>query len=167
MCGVEGVTCIISITHVPNSTTHYPTDSTPSLTNITNLPLQIQIILLFLTEVFLKPKKLPLERPHDHYINLLPNTNPLDVKPYRYPHHQKATISKLIIELLDDGIIKPSHSPFSSLVLLVKKKYGTWRFWIDYWTLTAVTIKDHFLIPIVDELLDELGNVKFFTKLNL
>jgi hypothetical protein len=92
---------------------------------------------------------------------------PVNVKPYRYSPQQKNEIERQIKEMLRQGIIQSSHSPFASPVLLVRKKDGTWRFCVDYRHLNAVTVKDRFPMPVVDELLDELAGSKFFTKLDL
>ena len=91
----------------------------------------------------------------------------MNVRSYRYPPKQKTEIERLIKDMLQKSIIQPSHSPFASPILLVKKKDGSRRFCVDYRQLNAITIKDKFPIPIVEDLLDELKHASVFTKLDL
>ena len=69
--------------------------------------------------------------------------------------------------MLKNGIIRPIISLFSSPILLVKKHDGSWRFCMDYRVVNTIVVMDQFLILTVDELLDELGGARWFSKLNL
>ncbi|KAJ3685492.1 hypothetical protein LUZ61_014656 [Rhynchospora tenuis] len=119
------------------------------------------------SEVFLEPKSLPPYRSVDHKVVLLPGSKPISQRPYRFFHYQKVEITKIIGELLKDGFIKPSSSPFASPVLLVKKKDGTWRLCIDYRQLNDITVKNKYPIPVIDDLLDELKGAMYFSKIDL
>jgi hypothetical protein len=87
--------------------------------------------------------------------------------PYRHPNKFKCEIEKSIKEFLEMGHIRPSSSPFTYSVVLVEKKDGTTRMCIDYRALNKKTIKNRYRIPRIDELLDELHGVVYFSKIDL
>ncbi|KAF3772046.1 Retrovirus-related Pol polyprotein from transposon 297 [Nymphaea thermarum] len=142
-------------------------DVIPSTTEVEERPAEIQRVLDRYHMVFEEPKGLPPTRSYDHHITLVQGVEAVNVRPYRYAYSQKVEIKKLVKEMLESGVIRPSNSPFSSFVLLVKKKDGTWRFCVDYWALNEVTVKDKHPIPFIDELLGELTGASYFSKMDL
>ncbi|KAL4278859.1 hypothetical protein GQ457_03G027370 [Hibiscus cannabinus] len=126
-----------------------------------------QLLLQEYTDIFEEPKQLPPPRTHDHAITLQPGAQPINLRPYRFPYHQKTEVEKRITELLAASIIQNSKSPFASPCLLVKKKDGTWRLCVDYRQLNGMTVKNKFPIPVVEDLLDELAGVSFYSKIDL
>ena len=127
----------------------------------------LQGLLVGYDDLFQVPSGLPPKQEHDHALILKEGAEIPHIQPYRYPHYQKNKIEGIIDEMLQAGIIKPSTSPFSSLVILVKKKDGGCRFCANYRALNKVTVLDKFPILVIDELLDELGEAKVFSKLDL
>ena len=95
------------------------------------------------------------------------NSKPIKQAPYRVSQNQRDEIESHISKMLEQNIISVSSSPWSSPVVLVKKKDGTTRFCIDYRKLNAVTRKDSFPLPRIDDALDSLAGSNYFTTLDL
>jgi hypothetical protein len=131
------------------------------------LPADIQRLAEQYSELFQPIPGLPPKRDGDHSIPLLPGSTPFRLRSYRYNPSQKDEIEQQIKEILENGLIRPSVSPFSSPVLLVKKKTGDWWLCVDYRRLNAMTVKNKYPLPIIDELLDELHGASWFTSLDL
>jgi len=108
------------------------------------------------SKVFKTPKGLLDICDRDHAIHLIPGIVPLNIRPYIYPYAQKSENECMVVEMAGDGIIQPSQSYFSTSIVLVHKKDGSWHMCLDYWEINKLTIKDKFPIVVINELLDEL-----------
>jgi hypothetical protein len=132
------------------------------------VPQDLQALLSKHQMVFSTLQGLPPSRDvHDHSIPLVLGSLPPNIRPYRHPFSQKNEIEKMVQELFNAGVIRSSTSPYSSPVVMVLKKKGSWRMCLDFRALNKLTIKDKFSIPVIDDLLDELSGAQFFTKLDL
>ena len=69
--------------------------------------------------------------------------------------HQQGTVRQHVDDMLQDGLIQPSTSPWAAPTVLVKKKDGTTCFGVDYRKLNEVTRKDAYPLPRTDETLDD------------
>lgn len=110
----------------------------------------------------------------NHVKHNIPTTNesPIYTRSYRYPEAHKVEVNKQMKEMLDQGVIRESSSPYSSPVWVVAKKQDAsnkqkWRIVIDYRKLNEVTKEDKFPLPNMDDILDKLGRANYFTTLDL
>ncbi|BHF71089.1 hypothetical protein SprV_0401414300 [Sparganum proliferum] len=101
-----------------------------------------------------------------HVINT-GDAKPIWQPPRRLPVRFRAEVDKIIDELLKANIIQPSSSPWASPIALVPKKDGSLRLCIDYRRLNAVTVRDSFPLPRLDDTLDSLGGAAWFSTLDL
>jgi len=101
-----------------------------------------------------------------HEIKVTSN-EPIRLKPYPIPFSMKDVVSREIDKMMQAGIIEESDSPYSSPVVLVKKKDGSVRFCVDYRRLNDITVFDCEPMPQIEEVLSRLEGDKYFTKLDL
>ena len=85
----------------------------------------------------------------------------------RTPFALRSKVDEMVKEMIDQGVVQPSHSPWASPIALVKKKDGGTRFCVDFRRLNAITKQDVFPLPRIDDTLDLLSSAKYFTTLDL
>jgi len=107
--------------------------------------------------------KLPPSRDMDFTIDLIPRVGPVSMAPYQMAPRELAELKKHVEDLLEKKFIRPSASPWGALVLLVKKKHLC----VDYRQLNKLTIKNKYLLPRIDDLLDQLRGAVVFSKIDL
>lgn len=96
---------------------------------------------------------------------------PVYIPNYKNIYSQNDEIKKQVQKMLKDDIIEPSVSPYNSPILLVPKKSDNnskkWRLVVDFRQLNKKILADKFPLPRIDTILDQLGNAKYFTTLDL
>uniref|UniRef100_A0A6M2DDL8 RNA-directed DNA polymerase n=1 Tax=Xenopsylla cheopis TaxID=163159 RepID=A0A6M2DDL8_XENCH len=88
-------------------------------------------------------------------------------RPYRLSVEERQVVRTKISELIEAKIIRPSHSPFASPILLVKKKDGTDRLCVDYRELNKNMVADRYPLPLISDQIARLQNAKFFVSLDM
>jgi len=107
-----------------------------------------------------------------HEIATKVDSAPVNVRPYRLPEKHKKEVNSQITRMLDDDIIRPSSSQWNAPLLVVPKKADAsgkqkLRIVIDFRKLNDLTIGDSFPLPNITDILDQLGNAKYFSTLDL
>lgn len=129
-----------------------------------NLDIASEFPEVFPTEL---PKCLPPERSVDHHIDLLPGSKPFARAPYRLSKFEADEVEKVVHDLLTQGLIRPSTSPWAAPVLFAPKKDGKLRFCVDYRVLNKQTVRNYFPIPHTDVLIDKTRGSKVFSLIDL
>jgi hypothetical protein len=90
---------------------------------------------------------------------------PVTFCPYRLAYSERAAVRRIVQDLLDNGIVRESESPYSSPIILVRKKSGEYRMCVDYRSLNAKTVKDRYPLPRVDDYIERMTGCQYFTSL--
>ncbi|UYV78619.1 hypothetical protein LAZ67_16002183, partial [Cordylochernes scorpioides] len=93
--------------------------------------------------------------------------SPIKQRPYRVAPSERRLIQDEVNKMIENHIVKPSESTWSSPVILVRKKDGTWRFCVDYRRLKRITKKDVYPLPRIDDALDSLAGSSYFSTMDL
>eukprot|EP00253_Pinus_taeda_P013823 PITA_13823 len=118
-------------------------------------------------KLFQELKGLTPKREIQHEIYLLHDTPLPNIDMYRMSMIEMEEIKRQVQELLGQGVIGPSSTPCSSPIVLVPKKDGSWRMCVDYRVLNKISIKNHYPLSRIDDLLEQLKSVVYFKKLDL
>jgi RNase H-like domain found in reverse transcriptase/Reverse transcriptase (RNA-dependent DNA polymerase)/Integrase zinc binding domain/gag-polyprotein putative aspartyl protease len=118
-------------------------------------------------DIFQEPPGLPPMRNVAHVAPLIPGSRPPYRRNYRMTEDERAELKLQLTKLLDQGLIRPSVSPFGSPVIFVRKPSGELRLVIDYRAVNALTVRNRYPLPRIDDLLDQLKGSKCFSSLDL
>ena len=117
-------------------------------------------------EYSLKPDSEKIANEPEMIIHLK-HEQPIGFRSRRLSFSDKEQLRSLLDDLIKNGTIKPSNSPYASPIVLTRKKNGEIRFCVDYRELNKISVKDNFPTPLIEDYLDQLKNKKHFSKLDL
>ena len=103
--------------------------------------------------------------PHD--ILLVSDAHPIRQTAYRLNPQKRSIMKKEVQYLLDNNLAEPSQSPWASPCLLVPKQDNSFRLCTDYRKVNQVTVRDSYPLPLIEDLLDNVGNAKFISTMDL
>ena len=100
----------------------------------------------------------------EHVIDTVQGSRPVKAKRFRMSPRQEEEVNRQVEQMVKDGIARPSNSPWTSNVTLVKKKDNATRFAVDYRQLNDLTVKDSYPMPNIREIIDKMTWAKYFSK---
>jgi len=112
-------------------------------------------------------ERMPKRKIWDHAIDLKETFKPQKRRIYPLSRNEREEVQNFVKDQLRKGYIRPSKSPQTSPVFFVGKKDGSKRMVIDYQNLNDQTIKNNYPLPLITELIDNMGSKKVFTKIDL
>ncbi|XP_010451773.2 PREDICTED: uncharacterized protein LOC104733947 [Camelina sativa] len=134
-----------------------------------HIPDAIKALLKTFQDVFPEelPYGLPLVRGIKHQTYLIPGAQLPNRPAYRVNPTEAKELERQVGDLMRQGYVRQSLSPCAVPVLLVPKKYGTWRMCVDCRAVNNITVKYQHPIPRLDDMLDELSGSTIFSKIDL
>eukprot|EP00731_Ephydatia_muelleri_P026491 Em0018g591a len=158
---------ISAVTEVSPSEHKVLWDIVFTITHLSNSEKELLFVLLMeYADVFSFHSDLGRTNLTKHHIDT-GDSQPIHQLPSRVSPARRQEVRQLLTEMLKNDIIQPSNSPWSSPIILVRKRDGSTRFCIDYRKVNSVTRKDAYPLPRVDDILDTLGGSKWFSTLDL
>lgn len=93
----------------------------------------------------------------------LNSRKPIVYRPYRLSHKEREQVRELVGEMLDARIVKESTSEYASPIILVRKKDGGVRMWVDYRMLNSITVKERYPMPVIEDRIARLSGQAFLS----
>jgi len=112
-------------------------------------------------------ERMPVKKVWDHAIDLKEDFNGSKAKVYPLSRNKRDEVQEFVEEHLRKGYIRPSKSQQISPVFFVGKKDGGKQMVMDYCRLNRQTVKNNYPLPLITELVDNMGSKRVFTKMDL